>query len=64
MREPSLITRYAMDLAAAFHTFYAACKVNTEDGSLTAARLKLADATRIVLKNAMEVMSISAPEQM
>ncbi|MBR6728719.1 MAG: arginine--tRNA ligase [Clostridia bacterium] len=64
MREPSLITRYAMDLAAAFHTFYAACKVNTEDKSLTAARLKLADATRIVLKNAMQVMSISAPEQM
>jgi len=64
LREPSLITRYAMDLAAAFHTFYAACKVNSEDKELTAARLKLCDATRITLKNAMQVMSISAPEQM
>lgn len=64
LREPSLITRYAMDLAAAFHGFYAACKVNSEDSELTAARLKLCDATRITLANAMQVMSISAPEQM
>jgi len=64
LREPSLITRYAMDLAAAFHGFYAACKVNSEDRELTEARLKLCDATRMTLANAMQVMSISAPEQM
>ncbi|MBE7010048.1 MAG: arginine--tRNA ligase [Ruminococcaceae bacterium] len=64
LREPSLITRYAMDLAAAFHAFYAACKVNSEDKKLTSARLKLCDATKTTLKNAMQVMSISAPEQM
>ncbi|MBQ9915180.1 MAG: arginine--tRNA ligase, partial [Clostridia bacterium] len=64
LREPSLITRYAMDLAAAFHGFYAACKVNSEDAELTNARLKLADSVRIALANALTVMSISAPEQM
>lgn len=64
LREPSLITRYAMDLAAAFHGFYAACKVNSDDKALTDARLKLADSTRIVLANALALMSISAPEQM
>ena len=64
LREPSLITRYAMDLAAAFHAFYAACKVNSEDKELTDARLKLTDSVRITLKNALTVMSISAPEQM
>lgn len=64
LREPSLITRYAMDLAAAFHGFYAACKVNSDDKALTNARLKLADSTRIVLANALALMSISAPEQM
>ncbi len=63
-REPSAITRYAMDLASAFHSFYAACKVNTEDRALTEARLKLCDATRVVLSNAMQILSISAPEQM
>ncbi len=64
LREPSLITRYAMDLAAAFHGFYAACKVNSDDKELTDARLKLTDSVRVVLKNALTVMSISAPEQM
>ncbi len=64
LREPSLITRYAMDLAAAFHGFYAACKVNSDDKALTDARLKLTDSVRTVLKNALTVMAISAPEQM
>ena len=64
LREPSLITRYVMDLAAAFHGFYAACKVNSEDKALTDARLKLADSTRIALANALTLMSISAPEHM
>ncbi len=64
MREPSRITRYVMDLAAAFHTFYNACRVNTEDAALRAARLKLVDGTRTVLKNALTVLSIDAPEQM
>ncbi len=64
LREPSLITRYAMDLAAAFHGFYAACKVNSGDRALTDARLKLCDAVRIALSNTLTLLSISAPEQM
>jgi len=64
LREPSLITRYAQDLAASFHTFYAACKVKTEDEALSASRLKLVDATRIVIKNVLKVLSIDAPEHM
>ncbi len=64
LREPSLITRYAMDLAAAFHGFYAACKVNSEDRELTDARLKLSDTVRMALSNVLTLLSISAPEQM
>ncbi len=64
MREPSLMTRYAMDLAAAFHGFYAACKVNSDDRELTDARLKLCDAVRTALYNVLTLLSISAPEQM
>lgn len=64
LREPSLITRYAQDLAAGFHTFYAACKVKTDDEALSASRLKLVDATRIVIKNVLKVLSIDAPEHM
>ncbi len=64
LREPSLITRYAQDLASCFHTFYAACKVKTEDEELTKSRLKLVDSTRIVIKNVLRVLSIDAPEHM
>jgi arginyl-tRNA synthetase len=62
--EPARMTRYVMDLAAAFHTFYTACRVKVEDKDLMNARLKLIDATRIVLKGVLSMLKISAPEKM
>lgn len=63
-REPSRITRYVTDLAGSFHTFYNACHVNVEDVALRDARLTLVAATGRVLKNALTVLSIDAPERM
>jgi len=62
--EPARMTRYVMDLAASFHTFYTACRVKVEDADLMNARLKLIDATRIVLKGVLTMLKISAPEKM
>jgi len=62
--EPSRITRYAMDTAALFHSFYNACHVRTEDAALTAARLSLVAATRTVLGNALRMLAVTAPEKM
>ncbi len=62
--EPSRITRYAMDTAALFHSFYNACHVRTENAELTAARLSLVECTRVVLGNALRMLSVSAPEKM
>ncbi len=62
--EPARLTRYVMDLAAAFHTFYTACRVRTEDCDLMNARLKLIDSTRIVLKGVLSMLKITAPEKM
>ncbi len=62
--EPSRITRYAMDSAALFHSFYNACHVRTEDAALSAARLALVEATRVVLANALRMLSVSAPKKM
>ncbi len=62
--EPSRITRYAMDTAALFHSFYNACHVRTEDAALTAARLSLVEATRVVLGNALRMLAVTAPEKM
>ncbi len=62
--EPARLTRYIMDLAAEFHTFYTACRVRVDDADLMNARLKLVDSTRIVLKSVLTMLKISAPEKM
>ncbi len=58
------IPQYAIDLATSFHKFYNDCHVLVEDEKLKEARLGLVYATKIALKNTLELMGISAPEQM
>lgn len=64
LRAPHRITRYAEDLAAAFHAFYRDCRVVGDDEALTQARLALCDASRITLRNALAICGVSAPDQM
>jgi len=62
--EPSVITRYILDLCAAYNRFYHNCKiVNCEDESVRDARLALTAATRTVLKTALRLICIAAPEK-
>lgn len=61
---PFRITHYAQDLASTFHQFYTQCHVLTDDEALTTARLFAADATRRVLRNALGLLGVSAPEKM
>jgi arginyl-tRNA synthetase len=63
-REPQRLCAYARELAEAFHIFYARCRVLTDDVKLTAARLVLAEAARRVLRNALALAGVTAPEQM
>lgn len=58
------IPQYAIDLAASFHQFYRNCRVLTEDRLLSEARMGLVLATKIVMKNTLSLMGISAPERM
>ena len=62
--DPSHINRYLTELAAAFHKFYNACRIKGEEDAVLLARLKLADTTRAVLKNAMTLIGCTAPEKM
>lgn len=65
--EPHHLPHYAQELATAFHWFYQECRVvsNIEgDEELTKARLRLCQATKNVLANCLELMSMTAPEQM
>ena len=58
------LPQYVLDLATSFHQFYRDCRVLTETRSLLEARLALVLATKIVLKNTLDLMGISAPEKM
>ncbi len=59
------LPQYAMKLSDKFHSFYAACKViDLENSELTQSRLKLIQATKIVLAETLALMGISAPEKM
>ncbi len=62
--DPSHINRYLQELAGCFHRFYTACRMKGEEPALLAARLKLADDTRIVLKNGLALIGVDAPERM
>jgi arginyl-tRNA synthetase len=62
--EPHRMTRYAQELASAFHLFYTDCRVLSDNAALTAARLSLTRATQIVLRNTLSLLGISAPEKM
>lgn len=55
---------YASGLAQAFHAFYTQCRVITDDAALTSARLRLLEATQIVLARTLSLMGIAAPESM
>ena len=62
--DPSHINRYLQELAACFHRFYNACRIKGEEPKVQAARLKLADDTRVVLKNGLKLIGVDAPEKM
>jgi len=62
--DPSRINRYVLDVAAKFHKFYTDCRIRGEETKVLGARLKLADTTRIVIKNCLDIIGVSAPERM
>ena len=61
---PHELAFYARDVAAAFHTYYAAERFLVDDAALAGARMALLAATAQVLRNALAVVGVSAPESM
>lgn len=62
--EPHLVTYYLHELVSLFHSYYNQNRIIGDDPELTRARLMLADAIRIVIRNALELLGINAPEKM
>lgn len=63
-RQVYTICRYLQELAADFHSFYNSSRVITEDKQMMKARLTLVLATKSILKNALDLIDITAPEKM
>ncbi len=61
---PHDVAFYLRDLAAAFHSYYGAERFLVDDAALARARLALLSATREVLRAALALLGVSAPDQM
>ena len=62
--EPSYITRFILDVAAAFNRFYHNCPILTaENGTVRASRICLTEATKIVLGNAFDLICLKKTEK-
>ena len=62
--EPHRFTFYLNELAAVFHSYYNKHRVVGEDAALSRARLFLVNAVGIVLRNALRILGVTAPEKM
>lgn len=62
--EPSILSRFLIDLAKAFSSFYNENKIILEDKSIQDARLYLTYATNLVLKIGASLLGIEMPEKM
>lgn len=62
--EPSYITRFILDVAAAFNRFYHNCTIlGAEDPAVRASRIRLTEATKIVLGNAFDLICLAKTEK-
>ena len=62
--EPSIITRYVIDIASMFSTYYNAHHIITDDKDLMNARLSLVYATGIIIKECLGMLGIGCPNKM
>lgn len=62
--EPSIITRYIIDVCSAFNKFYHNCQiVSAEDETVRNTRIRLASATKTVLGSAFELICLKKTEK-
>ena len=62
--EPSIIARFAVDVAQAFNKFYNSTRINVPEENVKNARVMLTYLTKKTLSDALELLGIQAPEAM
>lgn len=64
LRAPHRVAGWVRELAGSFHGFYRDCHVLSDDPALTQARMWLAEAARIGLRNGLAILGVDAPDEM
>lgn len=62
--EPSIVARFAVDVAQAFNKFYNSTRINVDDRDLKNARVMLTYLTKNAIAEALNLLGIEAPEAM
>ena len=62
--EPSMVTRYSVDLAQSFNKFYYEHKVMVDDLGARSARIHLTCAVKQTIAKALDLIGLEAPERM
>ena len=63
-RDPSVLNKYAVSLAAQFHRFYNNCRIREAESAVRQARLALCAATQQTIANVLTIIGVHAPENM
>lgn len=61
---PHMVANYLKELASALHSYYNDTKFLVDETRVKLARLALITATRVVLRNGLSLLGVSAPEKM
>lgn len=61
--EPSVVTRYSLEVATAFNKFYQDCRIIAADGTVDHGRVQLVKATRSVIREALALICLKTPEK-
>lgn len=61
---PQRIARFVYELAGDFHSFYSKCRIIGVDEAIAQARLALVGETALVIRQALKILGVSAPEKM
>ncbi len=65
LRKPNLIADYILAVVKLYHSYYNVVRVNNpDDPELTNQRLGLVHALKVTLRNALDLLGVSAPESM
>ena len=63
-RAPYMICKYLQELSGAFHQFYTFTRVITDDRTVTVSRLALVRSVATVIRSALNILAVNAPERM